>query len=116
MQRFRGADTLKITGLDYSQQFRLLRKRDVCDLVHEKRALIRKLESPCAVALRVGERAFYMSKQFALKKRFGQPTHVDGDHRSRCAWGERMKRLRDQAFASPVFSRDQHVGIGRRDA
>src|SRR6266542_207791 len=54
--------TFACRGFDYSQQLCLLSKQDVCDFVHEKGALIRKLESPCSICLCVGKGAFNVAE------------------------------------------------------
>ena len=71
---------------------------------------------PGAIGLRVGERAFDVTEQFALEQRFGQAAHVHRDHAVRRARRERVQRLRDQTFAGAVFAGDQHVRVRRRDA
>ena len=78
VQCFRGADTFKITRLDYAEQFCLLGERNVCDLVHEKRTFIRKFKSTGPVGLRVGERTLTYPKS-SLSNNVHKP-HVDGDH------------------------------------
>ena len=80
VQSFRGADALELAGLDHAQQFRLLIHRDVRDLVHEERALVRQLEAAGAIRLRIGECAFHVPEQFALENSFGQAAHVHRDH------------------------------------
>ena len=51
MLRARGAHALEIAGLERAQQARLLRWRNVADLVEEQRAAVRELEAPVRSAL-----------------------------------------------------------------
>ena len=58
VQRFRRTDPFELAGLDHAQKFRLQIERNVRDLIHEKRAFVRQLESAGAIRFRVGKRAF----------------------------------------------------------
>ena len=93
----------------------MLIKRDIRDLIHEKRAFIRQLEAPGPICLRIRERAFDVTEQLALEQRFGQSPHVHRNHAMRSAGRESMQRLRDQSFARAVFACDQNVRVRRRD-
>src|SRR5947208_6181343 len=58
--RARGAYALVLAGLEHAQQLRLLRHRQIRDLVEEQRAALGELEATDAIRLRVGERATHM--------------------------------------------------------
>ena len=70
MQSFGRTNAFELTGLDHAQKFCLQIERDVCNLIHEKRALVRQFESAGAIRFRIGEGSFDVTKQFALKNRF----------------------------------------------
>ena len=67
VKRFRRTDPFEFAGLDHAQEFGLLIERNVRDFIHEKRTFVRQLESPSAIRLGVGERAFDVTKQFAFE-------------------------------------------------
>ena len=68
MRSYRRTNALEFAGLDHAQKFRLLIQRNIRDLIHKKRALIRELEPSRPVGLRIGERASHMPEQFAFKQ------------------------------------------------
>src|SRR5262249_7511091 len=64
VQSFRRTDPLKIAGFDHAQEFCLLSKWDICDLVHEQCALIGELESSGSICFRISEGALHVSEEF----------------------------------------------------
>src|SRR5262245_14756964 len=68
--RARRSDALELTGLEHAQQLRLLRRRDVRDLVEEQRAAIGQLEAADALVAGAGERAALVAEQLALEHAF----------------------------------------------
>jgi hypothetical protein len=58
VQSFRRTNAFELAGLDHAQKFRLQVERNVGNLIHEKRAFVRQLESAGAIGLRVGKGAF----------------------------------------------------------
>ena len=67
MQSLGRANALEFARLNHAQQFRLLVHRDVRDLVHEKSAFIGQLETSGPVRLRIGERPFDVTEEFAFE-------------------------------------------------
>src|SRR5437660_8005953 len=66
--RLGGADALELTRLEHAQQLRLLRQRQVRDLVEKQRAALGELEPPDAIDLRVGEGALHVPEQLAFEQ------------------------------------------------
>jgi len=112
----RGADTLKVAGLEYTQQLGLLAHGNIGDFIEEQGTAVGEFEAPNAVGARVGKSSFDMPEEFAFKRSFGQGTGVYGDQGTRGARGERMQRLGDDFFAGSVLAGDEHVGIRRSNA
>src|SRR5947209_4613371 len=63
----RGANTLKISRFQDAQELRLQVQRNVGNFVQKQCAAVGKLESPHAIGARIGERAFHVPKELALK-------------------------------------------------
>src|SRR5476651_1272813 len=68
----RGADGLKLAGLDRAKDFSLLAERNVADLVEKKRAAIGEFEASGAIGFRVRERTAHMAEEFAFEHAFGE--------------------------------------------
>src|SRR6185437_2936211 len=67
----RRTDPFQFAALQNSQEFSLLAQWDVGNLIQKERAAVGKLEAADAVRSSVGESAFHMPKEFALKGTFG---------------------------------------------
>ena len=116
LQRARRADAFELAVFEHAQQFRLLRQRNVRDLVEKQAAAVGELEAADAVAFGIGERAAHVAEHLRLEHRFRNAAHVDLDQRLARTRGARMQPARDDALAGAVLAEDQHVRIGRRDA
>src|ERR1700733_14251406 len=112
----RGADTLEVAGLEYTQQLGLLAHGNIGDFIEEEGTAVGEFEAPNAVGARVGESSFDMAEELAFKRSFRQGASVYGDQGTRGARGERMQRLSDNFLAGSVLAGDEHVGIRRSNA
>jgi len=65
--------------------------------------------APDAPRLRAGERAAFVTEQFALQQRLGNRRTIDGDERSVHAVAVLAKRARDEFLARPRFAANEHV-------
>ena len=63
---------------------------------------------------RAGERAFFVSEEFALEERLRDGRAVDRDEIA-LASAEFVERAGDQLLAGSAFALDEHAGPGRRD-
>src|SRR5215469_11161798 len=62
------AEPLEFLLLQNAQQFRLKFKRDIADLVQEKRALVRQFKAAHFLSNRPGECSFFMTEQLTLQQ------------------------------------------------
>ena len=72
-------DALVLAGLQRAQEPRLLRGRDVSDLVEEQRAAVGQLEAPRAVRLGVREGALHVPEHLALEHGLRQAARIHRD-------------------------------------
>src|SRR3954468_9624324 len=111
--RTRRTYPLKLTALQYAQQFRLLLHRNICDLVEEQRASIGKLPSANAVRASVGERALHVAEDFALEGPFGERTRIYRHKWLGRSRRQGMERLGHHLFACSVLASNKDIGVGR---
>src|SRR3546814_1191066 len=78
-ERFPPAYPLDHPLLEEAQQLQLERKRDVADLVEEKRAALSKLDLALRGLDRAGKGALFIAEQFGLEQAFGDGGPVDRD-------------------------------------
>src|SRR5579864_752527 len=113
-QSARAAQALELAVLQHAQQFRLQLQRQVGYFVQKKRAFVRDLDPPDALADGAGERAFLVAEHFALKQSGGDGGAVQFDERPVATAAELMNGARHQLLAGAGFTLDQNRGIGRR--
>ena len=65
--------------LQYTQQFDLHGQRHFADFVEKDRALVGHFEQATLVLVGSGERAFYVTEQFAFQQSLGKGSAIDGD-------------------------------------
>jgi hypothetical protein len=109
------AQALELLFLQYAQQFRLQRRRNIPHFVQEERAFVGQLET--ANLLRYGSRecAFLVAKKLTFKQIQRNGSAIQSDERVSAAGTDVVNRVRDQLLASARFSLDKHGGIRRRD-
>src|SRR3546814_999224 len=78
-ERFPPAYPLDHPLLEEAQQLQLERKRDVADLVEEKRAALSKLDLALRGLDRAGKGALFIAEQFGFEQAFGDGGTVDRD-------------------------------------
>src|SRR5579863_6551882 len=109
----RSTQPLKFALLQHAQKLGLRRRRDIADFVEKQVALVGQLKFSGLAGGRSGERAFFVTEQFALQKVFGDGGAINFDE-----WPRRPPRMlvngtRDKLFAYSAFPADQDRGICR---
>src|SRR5207248_11219688 len=94
--------------LQKAKQLDLKRRRDVADLVEEKRAPVGPRERAAPVLPRIGISAACRSEQLILQQRVGNRSAVDGDERPARALTEIVNRLRDEFLTGSAFAEDEN--------
>lgn len=102
------------SALECRQEFRLQVRREVADLVEEERAAVGRLELACPVCAGVGEGPLDVAEEFALEERFGDGSHIHGDHQFAVARRAVVDLAGEHLLAGAVLARDEDVGIGGR--
>ena len=110
------ADALELAGLEYAEEFGLLARGDVGDLVEEEGAAVGELEAAYAVGAGVGKCALDVAEELGLEGSLGESAGIDGDERAMGAEGEAVESLGDDFLAGPVLAGDEDVGVRRADA
>ena len=100
------AEALQAFVLEHPQQLHLGRRRHIADLIQKKRALVGLLEPPNAPRLGPGERAPFVTEQFALEQRLRDGRAIDGDERRFGAMAVLVNGPRDEFLAGPRFALD----------
>ena len=114
--RARGTHPFELAFLQHAKELRLLRHREVRDLVEEERTAVREFEASDAVRLRVGECALGVAEELAFEYAFGKSAEVHGDHRARGARRGGVQPRGHDFLSGAVLARDQRVRVGRSDA
>src|SRR5579871_6646621 len=114
--RARGTDPFNFPRLKHPQQFRLLAKRDIANLIEKDCAAVSELEAPDPIGTSVGERAFYVAKQFTLKDSVWNRSSVYRYQGSRGTSTQRVQGLRNNFLPGSMLACDQHVRVGWTDA
>ena len=116
LARFRRSDSHHQPVGKHAQQLGLRSRRHLAGLVQKQRAFVGGLEQTLAGAVGAGERAALVAEQFAFEQGLGEGGAIDRDERLGGARAAAMDRAGDQFLAGAGLARDQHRGIGRRDA
>ena len=74
----------------------------------------RQFEQAGTVAVRAGEAAAHVAKQFGFEQRVGDAGGVEGDERAAAACAEGVNRASREFFADAAFTGDQHFGVRSR--
>src|SRR5207244_10912833 len=114
LDRPRAADALELVVLERAQQLRLQRRRELADLVEEDGPPFRNLELAFLQRERAGERAFLVSEELALEKRFGERGGVARDEGTRRARAVLVHRARSELFARAGLAADEDGRVARR--
>ena len=88
----------------------------IADLVQEDRSAIGEFELSFASRYSSRKRALFVPEQFAFENTLRETAGVHRNHRADRAPRHGVKGARDHLFASPRFSSDKHIRIGRTDA
>ena len=83
-------------------------RADVADLVEENRAALGNFELAFLAILRAGERALFVSEEFAFQQRLRQSAAVNDDQRMKSSRAGVMNRPRHQFLPGAAFPGDQH--------
>ena len=108
-------DPLEFPFLEEPQELDLHGRRELPDLVEEKRSAVGLFESPDAPARRPGEGALLVPEQLALQQGFGKGAAVHRDERP-CGPGTQVVDQAGEEFlAGPAFPADQDGGAAGGD-
>src|ERR1700688_4507643 len=106
---------LELLFLQYPQQFRLQRRRNIAHLVQKKRAFVSQLETSNLLRYGSSECAFLVAKKFTFQEIQRNGSAVQSHERASATRTDVVNRVCDQLLACAGFSLDQHGGIGGRD-
>ncbi len=102
------AQALDLPALQEAQQAGLALHRHVADFVEKQGAAVCRLDPADFTAMRAGECAAFVAEQFREHQLVRNRAAIDGDERSRRAWGAAVDRHRGQFLAGARFPRDEH--------
>ena len=101
--------------LEHAQQFGLDGRRDLTDLVEQKRASVSELEAPFPFGQRSGKGAFFMPEKLAFDEVLRDGRTIDLDEGCARTRAFPVQRARDQFLAGPALALDQDGGLGASD-
>ena len=104
----KGTERCDRLPLEELEQSRLERKRELGDLVEEKRPPLRPLEAPDPISIGAGERSALVSEERRLDRRLVQRREIHGHEGRARARALPMDPLRQRALSRSGFPRDQH--------
>src|SRR5204863_2452474 len=105
------AQPLHTAFLQHTQEFGLQRQGQIADFIQENRASLGFFEATAPHLAGAGECAFFVPEEFILNQRFRKGA---GGERNKWFVGtlaEVVDRPRDDAFACPAFSGDEHTSM-----
>ena len=108
------ADAIEFAFGQHPQQARLQRRRHVADLVEEQRAAVSLLETPAALRVGAGERAFLVAEELRLQQLRGDRRGVERDERPRGARAVVVQRAGHELLAGARLAGDEHRRRGTR--
>src|SRR5262249_56024178 len=106
-------DTQELALLEHAEQLRLGRRAHLPDLVEEEGALVRQLELPELLRVRVGEGAALVPEELALEQCLRDRGAVERDQRLARARAAVVDRLGDELLAGAALAGDQDGGLQR---
>ena len=106
------ADARDLTLLQHAQQIGLRLQADIADFVEEYRATFGDFKFSLLAILRAGERALFVTKEFAFEQRLGERAAVNDDQGMEAAHAGRVNGAYHQLFPGPTLTGDQHIGVG----
>ena len=109
--RLRRAHALQFSGLKHAQQFGLLAKRYVGDLIQKQRAAVGELKAPDAIGSRIGKRAFHVTENSLSNVPSGIPPALTATSAMRARGDAACSSLRNDLLAGAMLTCYQHVGV-----
>ena len=109
------ANAFEFLLLQHAQQLGLQLKGNVSDFVEKQRAAMGHLEASGPSATAPGERAAFMTEQFAFDQAGRNGGTVDFDKGTVVARTQIMDRSRNEFFSRSGFSQNERGGIGWSD-
>src|SRR5258708_88382 len=109
------AQALELLFLQYSQQFRLQRQRNIADLVEEESAFVSQFETTNSLRYGSGEGASLMAKKLAFQQIQRNGRAIELQERASAPRADVVNRASDQFLAGTGFSLDKNGGVHRRD-
>jgi hypothetical protein len=116
LARTRRTQLFQFTCLENAQQFGLLIRWNIGDLVEEERSAVGELEPSGALDLRIRERAPDVPEHFTFENAFGETPDVDRNHCFGSTIRNGVKGLCNDLLAGAVFAHNQHVCVRRPNA
>src|SRR6185437_16594780 len=110
------SDRSHLLLLDRTQELHLHARRQLADLVQEKRAAVRLHDQAFRYADGAGERAFGMAEQLGFDEVDRNGAAVHRDERTSGAKTLAVNRVRDELLAGAAFALDEHRRVSRRHA
>ncbi len=101
-------DALIRPFLQNAEQLDLDRQRDLADLIEEQRAAVGPAKASISGGVGTGERALFVTEEFALEDALGERGTVYGDERPFAAWAGAVQGLCREFLARAAFAREQH--------
>src|SRR5262249_13628949 len=102
--------------LQYAEQLRLHRRRQLTHFVEEQGAAGGQLEAPALEPVGAGEGTALVAEQLGLDQGLGQRGAVDRGEGPFGARAPLVDRARERLLARSAGAGEQHGGLGRRDA
>jgi hypothetical protein len=109
------AQALELLFLQYSQQFRLQRQRNIADLVEEESAFVSQFETADPLRYGSGEGASLVAKELTFQKVQRNGSAIELYEPASAPGADVVNRARDQLLAGTGLSLDKNGGVHRRD-